>query len=122
MGNLDQAQANENLYDINFEEKGAEPEDYYLELNEMQSKEYEKFMATTMHGKQKSVRSLNTIGGNKAHSQLLEWSKLLQKVCIQENPPNSPAENENKLSKAYEAILKLDERNWYEEMVLLYKV
>ena len=61
------------------------------------------------------------LGGNKAQSHLLEWSKLLQKVCTQENPGNNPNENENKLSKAYETIIKLDERNWYEEMILLYK-
>jgi len=117
---------NDNIYEVIFEEDGNELEDYFLELNETQGKEYEKFLQSAMQSKTKSLKSLNTVGGalgaNKAQSHLLEWSKLLQKVCTQENPGNNPNENENKLSKAYETIIKLDERNWYEEMILLYKV
>lgn len=110
------------LYEIDFSEKDKSAEDYYLELNENQMKDYENFLSSSNQNKQKSIKSLNTIGGNKLNSHLLEWSKLLQKMCIQENPSNTPTDNENKLQKAYESILKLDERNWYEEMILLYKV
>lgn len=112
----------ENNFEVLFAEKETEAEDYYLELNEIQMRDYSGFLNSSIQNKQKSLQSLNTVGGNKLHSHVLEWSKLLQKVCIQENAPNSPVENENKLLTAYEGILKLDERNWYEEMVLLYKV
>jgi len=85
-------------------------------------RDYDKFLNSTI-GSKKSLKNLNVVGGNKLHNHLLEWSQLLQKICIQENPSNNaPNESDDKLYKAYETILKLDERNWYEEMVLLYKV
>ena len=124
-GNLEHAgpstHRNENVYEIIFEEKETETEDFYLELNEFQMRDYERFLSSNIQTK-KSLKSLNVVGGNKLHNHLLEWSQLLQKICIQENPSNTPNENDDKLFKAYETILKLDERNWYEEMVLLYKV
>ena len=128
IGNVEPVNANvqaipDNTFEIAFKEKIEDAEDFYLELNESQMKDYEKFLATASQSKQKTLKSLNTIGANKTLSHLLEWSKVLQKECIHKDPTNaSPVENENKLVKAYEAIMKLDERNWYEEMVLLYKV
>ena len=47
---------------------------------------------------------------------------MVQTQLLQEKSTMGISDNKNKLQKAYKMLIELDERNWYEEMVALYKV
>lgn len=112
-----------NSFEISHEDKFAEPEDYYLDMNEIQWKAMEASLAEQNKEKEKDKekeKELPDLTG-KGQSALMEWAKLLQKQFNQEKASISLTDNKNKLYKAYKTILGLKERNWYEEMTSLYK-
>jgi len=108
-----------NSFEIIHEEKNIDPEDYYLDMTEAQWKQMEASIAeqTKENHKEKELPDLT----GKGQSVLMEWSKILQKQFNQENPSLGLSENKNKIYKAYKTILTLKERNWYEEITILYK-
>lgn len=123
-GTLPPVQAvNEDLFEPIYDEKREITEDYYLDMSEKFIKQYEQFTQSVKQQNSKDSSRFGSLGPSRTlQSPLLEWSKLLQKQFSQEKSASSLQENKNKLGKAYKAIIGLDERNWYEEMVILYKV
>ena len=124
VGTLPPVQAvDEDAFEPVYEEKKRVVEDYYLDMSEKFIKQYEQFLHSVKQNNSKDSGQSGNLGTARGQqSSLLEWSKLLQKQFSQEKSTASLQESKNKLSKAYKAIVSLDERNWYEEMVSLYKV
>lgn len=110
------------MFEPTYENKITTPDDYYLDMNEQLFKEYQQFLSTVRTERYENPTSSARGQTQRAQSQFLEWSKLLQKHFNQEKSSTSLSENKNKLAKIYKVLLTLDERNWYEEMVALYKV
>jgi len=109
------------------EKKGGEPTDFYMEMSEKLLKEYEQFVVNARQNKARAggapPQSQGSTTNRGQQSVLLEWSKVLQKQLSQEKSSTMGVqENKSKLQKAYRSVLALDERNWYEEMITLYKV
>jgi len=111
--------ASDNVFEPTFEDKKSFMEDYYFNVDEKYVKEHEDFFANSKQNKSKNFEQGN-FGGSK--SQLLDWSNLIQTQLLQEKSTMGASDNKNKLQKAYRTLITLDERNWYEEMVALYKV
>lgn len=108
-------------YEAAFAEGSDDFIDQYLcEMNELQLKKYEEFLESDKDQKDE----LQSIGGSKAASSMMEWIKVLQKLPnINEKSAMNPNEsNKGKLEKLYEMIVNLKARNWYEELISLYKV
>ena len=108
-------------YEAAFAEGSDDFIDQYLcEMNELQLKKYEEFLESDKDQKDE----LQSIGGSKAASSMMEWIKVLQKLPnIDEKSAMNPNEsNKGKLEKLYEMIVNLKARNWYEELISLYKV
>ncbi len=111
-----------NLFEVNYVEKNAESDDYYLDMSEGQFKQLEQFIEQSQLNQNLLPNLLeHSQPGSKPQSASMEWSKILQKLFTQEKTSISLAENKNKLLKAYRSILNLKERNWYEEVAGLYK-
>jgi len=108
-------------FEIIHSEKILENEDFYLEFNETQYKSYEEFLENKPHKALEHLASGPSTGPNKIQSNLMEWTKALQKIFNQEKSGMNTNEGKNKIYKAYKAILNLKERSWYEEMTYLYK-
>lgn len=106
-----------NGYEAMFHDKIVN-DDFYFEMNEQQLLKYDKFT-----GNSKAAPENTDNMGGKAATSMTEWSRTLQKwLSNQEKSGINLNDNKNKLDRVYKAVIGLKERNWYEELVGLYKV
>lgn len=98
------------------EEKEENWEQHLCEMNELQLKKYEVFL-------ENDKDDLPHIGGNRAGSAMNEWVKVLKTMSnYNDKSIVTSAESKGRLEKMYSLIVSLKARNWYEELIGLYKV
>ena len=99
------------------DDKEENMEQYLCEMNELHLKKYENFLEKDFKDE------LPNIGGNKAGSSMTEWIKVLHKMTSY-NDKSIITSNEGagRMEKLYGMIVSLKARNWYEELISLYKV
>ena len=101
-------------YQVTFTSHNDTPaETFICEMQEPQLKKYEELLEGSI------PKDEATLGGSKASSAMMEWAKVLQKHSA---PASNMTESKNKLEQLYSIVVELKPRNWYEELVSLYKV
>lgn len=102
------------------DQKEENIEQYIYEMNDQQFKKYEQFTDES-----RVQEELPSGMGNKTASAMTEWAKVLQKhtASTEKSMMNTGGgNNKSKFEKLYSIVTQLKARNWYEELVGLYKV
>ena len=101
-------------YEVMFQEPGnGVSQQFVCDMLEPQLKKYEELLDNNLRDE------LPSIGGAKSFSAMMEWAKVLQKYSAS---ASNMTESKNKLERLYCTITGLKPRNWYEELISLYRV
>ena len=104
---------------IFFNEEEPSSEDFYYELNSKDIVKYQEILSLL----KEQTMNRTGLGTPTLFSTFSEWSKQIQRCGISSDKMiDNHSRHKNIILDVYRTLLNLRERNWYEEVIQLYKV